>query len=145
MKTREKVELALIAVTGAAAWGGRAFLPDRLPWGEVALYSSALLLGQSLVRDLYLKYGAPKVKPGPDAKVQRNLMCLESTIGLAGIVAGVGLLLALPDWRLRMPGWLWPALALGVGAFGFLIKDLVLDWRRGKIRVDPDHQNIIWW
>jgi len=48
----EKFELALIPVLGAVFWLMTPLLPDRVGVGKLMLWTSALLLLQSLVRDL---------------------------------------------------------------------------------------------
>jgi hypothetical protein len=78
----------------------------------------------------------------PSARTARCL-CVESAIGLTGIVAGIGLTglgLAQP---LRVSA---VALVLAVGgvmAAGFFLKDLVFEWSPWRIYREKNHAQVI--
>ncbi|MFA9419595.1 MAG: hypothetical protein ACERLB_05555, partial [Gammaproteobacteria bacterium] len=87
MTKTETIELGLIPVLGAGFWLMAPLLPDRIGAGKLLLWTSALLLLQSLIRDLWLLARQKhNVKPGPPKK--ERCMCVESTVGATGIVAG---------------------------------------------------------
>ena len=143
MTTREKVELLLICIVAGAAWFFAARLPHQLAAGEVIAYSSAFLLFQGLLRDLWIKYVAKPEAPAQPRKFA--CMCMESTVGAAGVIAGLTVLLCGIRTSVQLPLFFWPALVLVVGAIGFLIKDLVIDWKTWKVRREKDHQSVIPW
>ena len=150
MRTREKIELGLIATVAAAAWFFAARLPVKLPAGYLILAASVLLLGQGLLRDLWVKYGAKKDHPAaetqaPAAKQKIVCMCMESTVGVAGVIGGLAILLCGIGRIVEVPLYFWPALVLCVGVVGFVIKDFVLDWKARSVRRVKDHQSIIPW
>jgi len=70
-------------------------------------------------------------------------MCVESTVGVTGVVAGIILVGAASDKTLVMGQALWAALAVVVLAVGFAIKDFVFEWRPFRIRRDKDHVNLV--
>ncbi len=150
MTLREKVELLLIsAAAGAAA--AIPGLPRRVATGELILAASVLLLGQGLIRDLWIKYRAPKPPPAPadaaEPSKPRGLfcMCMESTVGMLGVIAGCGIVLAGVRHPIDLPAYFWPVAVLVIGVIGFVIKDYVLDWKTWSIRREKDHQNVVFW
>ena len=159
MTVREKVELVLIAAAASAAGAFATSLPPSLPAGYVILTASVLLLGQGLIRDLWMKYGAKRDHPAPSTssgqapstsseppKPQRIVcMCAESTVGVAGVVAGLTVVLCGIRSHVELPPIFWPALVLIVGVIGFIIKDYVLDWKSRSVRRVKDHSSIIPW
>jgi hypothetical protein len=143
MTTREKVELLLICILAAAAWFFAPKLPQKLAIGEVVLAASVFLLGQGLLRDLWIKY---VVKPAAPAEPRRIVcMCMESTVGVVGVSAGGAILLCGIRSSVALPGIFWPLLILIVGAVGFAIKDFVIDWKTWKVHREKDHQSVIPW
>ena len=70
-------------------------------------------------------------------------MCVESALGMTGVVAGIGLV----GFELTAPVSVSTAgLAAGVGAAmaaGFLIKDFVFEWSPWKIYREKDHAQVI--
>ena len=89
MLTRaEKIELGLVALaTGVlAAIAGR--LPSSLELGSLLAVAALALLGQGLVRDLWLLTKQRRAV-GTAPVEEARCMCLESTVGLGGVVAGV--------------------------------------------------------
>ena len=106
------------------------------------LYGAAALLAQSLVRDLWLLSQARKSEPsGPPRKAR--CMCIESTIGMAGVLIGGMLILAGFGPGVALGPM---ALAIGLGLIllgGFLVKDWVFTWSPFRFVRDPDHINIV--
>src|SRR5262245_48252220 len=105
MTTREKVELLLICIVAGAAWFLAAKLPQKLAVGEVVLAASVFLLGQGLLRDLWIKY---VVKPAAPAEPRRIVcMCMESTVGVVGVTAGAAILLCGIRSSVQLPNVFW--------------------------------------
>lgn len=142
MTRAEQVELALVPVLGIAV----GLLDERLPAsasiGAVLLAASCLLLLQGLVRDLWLLSQRRRQTPaGP----MRTALCLcaESTVGVAGVVAGLALLGSPIGAAVPLSPLLAGGLTAGVLAFGFAIRDLVVEVRPFRIRRERDHLNLV--
>lgn len=142
MTAAEKIELALIPVAGASVWAMAERLPDQVGIGSLLLAASVLLLLQGLIRDLWLL--SRRSRNSQASTCQEALcMCVESTVGATGVVAGLVILGSAFDSKLLLSPWLWSVLAVGVLATGFAIKDFVFEWRPFRIRRDKDHVNIV--
>ena len=70
-------------------------------------------------------------------------MCVESTVGVTGVVAGLIVLGSTIDSKLSASPLLISILAIGTLAFGFAVKDLIFEFRPFRIRRDKDHLNIV--
>lgn len=147
MKRQHLIELGLIsgATAGAALAGSR--LPFSLPLGEIALIASGLLLGQGLVRDLWVKYSSSRNGNSASCLLapagrRATCVCMESTVGVFGIVAGVTLLLSGARQTVELFTGFWPLLVSGTGLLGFLLKNLVIDWKTRRVRVETNHEEI---
>lgn len=142
MTAAEKIELALIPMIGLAGWFIAGWLPADIGIGLLLLGGSVLLLLQGLIRDLWLisrrdqqsQQGAPQ---------EALCMCVESTVGVTGVVAGLVVLGSTIDSTLSASPLLITILATGTLAFGFAVKDLILEFRPFRIRRDKDHLNIV--
>jgi len=141
MTLTEKTELALIPVVGAVVWLLAPVLPDKLAVGRLLLIVSALILFQGLVRDIWLLFRDTHAEPAP-RKVAR-CMCVESTVGVTGIVIGLILLGAGIGQPVLISGWLWSVLIMVVLSTGFLMKDYVVEWSPWRIRQEKNHMNIV--
>ena len=138
----EKMELGVIPLAGFATILLADFLPDKVGGGRILLTASALLLLQSLVRDLLLlARGRGQSSSVPTRKAR--CMCMESTIGAGGVLAGMLALGLGVDVAVAVPPWAWSILAVAVLGFGFWIKDYVIGWNPWRIEKDPDHMNIV--
>jgi len=142
MTKPEKIELTLIPVLGAGFWLMAPLLPDRIGVGKLLLWTSAMLLLQSLVRDLWL-LARRKSNLGPRFLKKARCMCVESTIGITGIVAGAVILGSGVDRLVTMREWSWGLLVMLIVATGLLIKDFVVEWGPLRFRRDKDHMNIV--
>ncbi len=137
----EKFELAAIpVVTVGVAWlTPRAGVTVEV--GELIAGAALLILVQGFFRDLWLVRQAKRQSPAPAREAR--CMCVESALGLTGIVAGIGLV-GLGFTRsvfLSMP-----VLATAVFAAmsaGFLLKDFVFEWSPWKIYREKDHAQVI--
>jgi hypothetical protein len=142
MTAAEKLELALIPGAGIIGWFMAARLPAQISIGALLLGASVLLLLQGLVRDLWLisqrnrqsQVGAPQ---------EALCMCVESTVGVTGVIAGLIILGSSIDSKLSADPLLISFLTTGVLIIGFAIKDFIFELRPFRIRRDKDHLNII--
>lgn len=142
MTTAEKVELTLIPLAGIAIWSMGERLPTSIGIGSLLLASSVLLLFQGLVRDLWL-LSKQNRETQSGARQEAMCMCVESTVGVMGVTAGLIILGSAIDWRMPMSPWTWTGLAVAVSTIGFAIKDFFFEWRPFRIRRDKDHVNIV--
>ncbi len=142
MTPAEKIELALIPMIGLAGWFSAGWLPADISIGLLLLGASVLLLLQGLVRDLWLI--SRRVQQSQQGVPQQALcMCVESTVGVTGVVAGLVVLGSTIDSKLSASPLLISILATGSLAFGFAVKDLIFEFRPFRIRRDKDHLNIV--
>lgn len=129
----QRVEVGLIVAGLVVTW----VLARDLSWaprfGALAGYAAAVILGQSLLRDV------ARLALGGRVPVTRRMRCLcaESTLGVGLLLAGLTLLLLgleepVQIDRARLTGGLAALLALG-----FVAKDYVL-----VIRREEDHGSI---
>jgi hypothetical protein len=142
MKFAEMVEMVLVAVIAAGTWWFAGVLPTRLGLGRLLLYGSALLLLQSLLRDLWLLARARRqVRVSPPRVIQ--CMCVESMVGMTGVIIGLLLLSVGLGASVGMERWGWSLFVAVVLGMGFLIKDYVVETRPWRLRRDKDHLSII--
>ncbi|WP_330946160.1 hypothetical protein [Thermomonas sp. LB-4] len=142
MTRAERLELALIPLAAAAAWGVAARLPDAPGLGDLLLAGAVLLLLQGLLRDLWLLWRRRAL--AAEAQPRRMpCLCLESALGATGVLAGLVFLGSGQAWRMAMPDWGWSLLVAVVLALGFAIKDLVIALRPLRLAREADHLNIV--
>lgn len=138
----EKLELALIPVAGVISVFVAERQPGQISIGVLLLGASVLLLLQGLVRDLWLI--SQRNRPSRDSAPQEALcMCVESTVGVTGVVAGLIILGSTIDSRLSVSPLLISLLTTGILIIGFAIKDFIFELRPFRIRRDRDHLNIV--
>lgn len=142
MKRAEVVELTLIPVLGMGFWWIAAKLPEHVELGQLLLGASALLLFQSLIRDLWLLAKA-RTRPPPSPPRVARCMCVESMVGITGIVVGLTLFGCSIGKSVSMGRWSWSIAAILVMGAGFMMKDYVLETKPWRLRRDPNHLNII--
>ena len=142
MTGAEKVELGLIAATGVGFSVVAPSLSPQVELGNLVLYASALLLLQSLLRDIWLLIKARKMAQAGSIRVAR-CMCAESTVGITGLAIGATLMGFGWGQPITMSGWVWGVQSTLVLMTGFLLKDYVLESRPWRIRRDSDHVNIL--
>jgi hypothetical protein len=149
MTTFEKIELGLIPLAGLAFYLFAPALPLLFPAqlgvGRLLTLISALLLFQGLVRDVFLLAKQKRMAQHQQAPKPLRSMCLESTVGVLGLLLGAGL--SGVGWDsdppLVMAAWAWGVLVVLIMSVGFAMKDLVIDSRPWRIRRDKDHMNIL--
>lgn len=145
MKPREKIELGLIPVVVAGVGLAGRWLPASLGTGSLVVLACLMWLVQGGLRDLWLLY-LLKSQPAP-APRRLACMCLESSVGLTGVVVGVILALCHLGGSVALSPARWMLLTAAVLTLGFLAKDLVISWRPLGVRRDPEHHSIVftWW
>jgi hypothetical protein len=116
-------------------------LPRSLAVGDLVLAGAVVLLLQGLVRDLWRTATARK-----EASTREiSCVCVESTVGLTAIVAGLLLTLAWRAGSVRLP---LAALPMGFAAvliFGTAVRNIVFDWRALRLRREADHGARVTW
>ena len=70
-------------------------------------------------------------------------MCVESTVGASGVVAGLVVFGSAIDATIALQPLATGLLVAGILAVGFAIKDFVIELRPLRIRRDRDHLNIV--
>ncbi|HSI08038.1 MAG TPA: hypothetical protein VK985_05570 [Rariglobus sp.] len=143
MLTRaEKIELGLILLATGIVAAIAVHLPVELELGSFLAVAALALLGQGFVRDLWLLTKQPKA--GADAhREEVRCMCMESTVGLGGVLAGVLLTAFAVPVTIRMVDWAWPLAGGLIWGAGFFIKDVVIQWSPWKVRRVKDHGSIL--
>ena len=142
MSRLEYVELLLVALIAATGVWWTELLPESTTLGRVLMTGSAILLAQGLVRDLVLLMRARR-RPGQPEPKQARCMCMESSVGAAGILAGAILLFGVFDIAVVMTALHWQVIVTTILILGFIMKDWVILMNPFRITRDPDHVNII--
>jgi Ca2+/Na+ antiporter len=113
-----------------------------MPVWQIVLGLSALLLAQSLVRDIAILLRRRHLESsGPRQEAQ--CFCLESTVGATGVVAGAVLAGLGNSMPVAISRWTFFLALAGTMALGFLIKDLVISWKPPGLRREKDHLNLV--
>ncbi len=138
----EKFELIAIpvAVGLAVILLPRSGLTSEL--GEIIAGEALLLLLQGFFRDLWLLRQSRR-SPSSNAPRSVRCMCVESTVGMTGVIAGI----ALVGFGLSKPIHLSAtAIVSAISSIlvvGFLLKDFVFEWSPWKIYREKDHSQVI--
>ena len=142
MTKSEKIEFALVPLSGIAAAGVASSLPLELEIGQLFLLVSILVLAQGLSRDLWLLVRARR-SPSTGELRAAQCMCIESTVGVLGIVVGFALIGTGFGRPIALSATGWGVLVAASLTFGFLIKDFVIEWNPWRIRREKDHLNLL--
>jgi len=70
-------------------------------------------------------------------------MCLESTLGLGGVLIGVALTAIGITTQVPLSTLAWPILIGSIMLFGFLTRDIVITWSPWGIKKHPGHGSIL--
>ena len=140
LSAAEKVELAAIPLAVAVtAW--QAPSPGlALEWGELIAGCALLMLVQGFCRDLWLLRQARR---HPTGSREARCMCVESALGLTGLVAGIGLVGLGFDRPMFVGTTGLAAMVTGALVAGFFLKDFVFEWSPWKIYREKDHAQVI--
>jgi hypothetical protein len=142
MSRAEWIEVLAIVIIAPASWVAWPCLPAPTPLWLVVLCVSAWLLLQSLARDVAIlvrSRRAPTPEPGREAQC----FCLESTVGLTGVIAGAVLVGLGCSTRVNISHVAFSLAVTATMALCFGIKDLVITWNPLGLRRDQDHLNLI--
>lgn len=139
MTKLEKAELLFIPVIGIFIWQLKQ--QNNLELGRLVLYASALLLLQSLIRDVFLLFISKSHSHNEIKKA--TCMCMESSIGMTGIIAGSLLVGFGFNVILGMNPMKWSLGVMLILIVGFLIKDIVIQFNPIRIYSDKNHMNIV--
>lgn len=142
MQPMARVEVALIIATTAVIAVLSRHLPASLELGSLFAISALILLVQGLFRDLWLLRQQRKSAPA-NQPVAMKCMCLESTLGLGGVLVGVILTAVGVTTRVPIAEWVWPILTGSIMTFGFLTRDVVITWSPWGIKKHPGHGSIL--
>jgi hypothetical protein len=142
MTRAEWIEVIVISIVVAGSWPARLLFPSTMQLWQVVLDLAALLLAQSLVRDIAILMRQRYSKPaGPQKETQ--CFCMETTVGVTGMVAAAALAGLGNSAILAFRWWEFSLAIAGTLAVGFLIKDLVISWNPLGVRREKDHLNLI--
>src|SRR5208282_1177248 len=143
MMTRaEWIEVLLIGILAPMSWLAWPCFPSSTPLWQIVLGVSTLLLLQSLVRDVAILLRTRRSASNEPRK-EAQCFCLESTVGVTGVVAGAALAGLGSSIRVEISRWDFPLAVAGTMALGFIIKDLVISWKPLSVRREKDHLNLI--
>ncbi len=141
MTKAQWIEVSAIAVFTAISW---LVWPQfsAMPLWQIVLGLSALVLAQSLVRDIAILLRSRR-SASQEPRKEAQCFCLESTVGSTGVLAGAVLAgfggstpVAIDRWELSLA-------AAATMVAGFLVKDLVISWRPFGVRRETDHLNLV--
>ncbi|HEX3889369.1 MAG TPA: hypothetical protein VHX90_00845 [Verrucomicrobiae bacterium] len=142
MTRAEWIEIFAISVVTAASWPASKLFHSTMPLWQIVIGASALLLAQSLVRDVAILLRSRHLKSNEPRK-EAQCFCLESTVGLTGVIAGLALIGLGSSHQIAVSHWEFSIAIAGTMIMGFLIKDLVVSWRPFGLRREKDHLNLI--
>ena len=148
MTRNEKVELACIVFVSLFLLFWPILLESHQSLGHMLLLLSATLLLQGLIRDLIIlrnarKTGFIRSTEQKNETLPVQLICLESSIGLVGVILGAVLLFSPINTIIQLPERAWSLIMSFVLLLGFLIKDYVIGLNPWRIEKDKDHLNIV--
>jgi hypothetical protein len=143
MMTRaEWIEVLLIGILAPMSWLAWPYFPSPIPLWQIVLGVSILLLLQSLVRDVAILLRTRRSASNEPRK-EAQCFCLESTVGVTGVVAGAALVGLDSSTNVTISRWDFFLAVAGTMALSFIIKDLVISWKPLGVRREKDHLNLI--
>jgi len=142
MTRSEWIELMVIAVLAPVCWLVWPQLPTAMPLWQIVLELSAVLLAQSLVRDVTILLRNRRFAAIGHRK-EAQCFCMESTAGVTGVVMGTSLAALGVSTQVVISQWEFCLAILATMSLGFAIKDLVISWNPFGLRREKDHLNLI--
>jgi hypothetical protein len=142
MTRADQIEITTIAAASTATWLIPAYIFSDLTLGEATLYLSALLLAQGLVRDLLMLLRNRSAAHGGTFQ-ESQCLCLESAIGVAGVIAGSALLGSFGAMSLPVDHLEFFLAVTATLAIGFLLKEFVITWNPLGIRREKNPLSVI--
>jgi len=143
MTVTEKTELCIIATLLALLTLLLNALNVEIKFSMVVLYSASLLFCQSLCRDLWYLYTKRNRLQTEVQPVVRQCMCVESTVGVFGVVVGILLFSSTFDITVTLSKIILLSIMCVILLGGFLIKDYVIEWNPWRLYKEKDHMNIV--
>jgi hypothetical protein len=143
MTRAEWIEIFAIAIVAAASWPASKLFHSTMPLWQIVLGASALLLAQSLVRDVAILLRSRSSASKNEPRKEAQCFCLESTVGLTGVIAGLALIGLGSSHQIEMSRWEFLIAIAGTMALGFIIKDFIISWNPFGLRREKDHLNLI--
>ena len=142
MSSRDRAELGMAFIVAAVVWlaGPARIAPLRTSY--VVLGVGALLLLQSLLRDLWILWRRRATAAAGEPQAGRYF-CVESAVGLLAVVCGALLLTSRMDSFINLDRRLLSTLVLAALCIGFLIKDWVIQANPWRIVREQDHLNLV--
>ena len=131
----------MIPLSGVIAFFISPALPRQMSVGNTLLMFSALLLLQSLIRDFSILFFRRKTS-APAALKTMQCLCVESAIGMTGVLAGAGILGLGIAQQVQIDKFTWGISVACLVGVGFAIKDFVIQANPWRIFRDKDHLNI---
>jgi hypothetical protein len=143
MMTRaEWIEVLAIGFVAPISWLAWPCFPSPTPVWQIVLGASALLLVQSLVRDVAILLRSRR-SASNESHQEAQCFCLESTVGATGIVTAAMLAGLGSSTQVAIGRWDFLLAVAGTMALGFIIKDWVISWKPLGVRREKDHLNLI--
>jgi hypothetical protein len=142
MTRAEWIEVLVIIALTPVSWLVWPYLSSPMPIWQIVLGASALLLAQSLVRDVAILFRSRRSAANEPRK-EAQCFCLESTVGATGVVVGAALAGLGGSTPVAISRWDFFLAGAGTMVLGFLIKDLVISWKPFGLRREKDHLNLI--
>ena len=142
MSKLEWFEIATIVALTATTWFCTTLFPLNISIAHLVLFLSALLLLQSLIRDILILITQRKVLHSMPPRVVQ-CMCFESAIGMTGVLLGIGILGLGTSSTIEMGQIQWTLSFALITTTSFLIKDLVFQWNPWRIYKEKNHLNIV--
>ena len=140
MLKHERVELILITMSIPLLYSLLQWLPSSVQLSHLMFFVFSLLLTQGLLRDLALLYW---ISASDNEAKEMQCMCMESSIGMSGIVLASIVLFSGIDRMLSVLPIYWLFIVPGVLIVGFVIKDYVISWRPWSIYKHKDHLTVV--
>ena len=138
----DKIELTLIGAGTLLTYIILPVLPERLSLGAFAVVFAICLLGQGLLRDLFILYAIKRDKRQPE-RIGIVCMCVESVVGLTSVIAGLAMLFIGIGYVIKFPQWYWPVFTGVTWLFGFVIKNYIIDFTHLRLKRVQGHHNFI--
>lgn len=137
----ERSGIGLGIVAGLACWLAMPAVRVAITWPMLLVAGGVTLLAVGLVRDLArLALEGRPAATTPDRHPGELRLCLESTLGLAAVGAGLAWWLASPGPVLAPPLAALMLVLAAVAALGHVARNLVVAVRR-----EPAHRNVVFW
>lgn len=144
MNLAEKSELSLIVSFVLALFIFYPSTIESFALTELLLKGASLLLIQGLIRDLWYLFKRKQIAKKSLIKAKyAQCFCIESSVGLLGIVIGLLLIFINVDYIFQFTTLGLSCFAVCILIIGFVIKDLVIEWQPWRIYKEPDHINVV--